>query len=70
MDAKRRDEWDRFSFGLVHVLNAMPNFSDKKRAPVRMEDVNPFHEREGRRSGLSDDAMEAALDAIAMRGKQ
>ena len=70
VEAKRRDAWERLAWGLMWVVNRMPNFSKRRRPPVRMHQLNPFLKHTGRRSGLSDDGLEMALDAMAARSQQ
>lgn len=70
VETKRQDEWDRMSFGLFWVVNMMPNFSSKRRQPVRLHQLNPFLKRRGRASGLSDDGLEKALDRMAERSQR
>lgn len=67
MEAKRRDDWERLSWGLMWVVNRMPNFSKKRRPPVKIHQLNPLLKKQGRASGLSDDGLELALDAMAAR---
>ena len=70
-DTKIRSEWDRQSFALCWVLNMMPNFSKKKRRPIRLHQLNPFLKRQnGRPSGMSDDQLERALDRMAERDQR
>lgn len=40
--AKRRDDWERLGWGLLWVVNRMPNFGKKRRPPVKLHHVNPF----------------------------
>ncbi len=71
VEAKRRDEWERLAWGLMWVVNRMPNFSKRRRPPVRMHHLNPMRQADhSRRSGLSDDGIELALDAMAARSER
>jgi hypothetical protein len=64
--ARRREDWDRLAWGLLWVVNRMPNFGKRPRPPVRFHQLNPMTRlyAAGRRSGLSDDALELALDRM------
>lgn len=48
----------------------MPNFGKRRRQPVRLTQLNPFMRRDRRRSGLSDEGIEIALDNMAARSKR
>ena len=60
--AKRRDDWERLGWGLLWIVNRMPNFSKRSRPAVRMHQVNPFAKIELRRKSPA--AKEAAFNAL------
>jgi hypothetical protein len=55
------------SWGLLWIVNRMPNFGKRPRPPVRLHQLNPYLRRGPRRSGLSDDGIERILDNMAKR---
>jgi hypothetical protein len=71
LESRRRDEWERLSWGLVWIVNRMPNFSKRSRPPVRLSQLNPYlpRERGGIALNTANRSAEAALDAWANRAK-
>lgn len=71
VEAKRRDEYERLSYGIYWIVNSMPTFSNRRRPMIHLSRINPFARRRGgRRSGLTDDQIEQQLDRWAERAGQ
>lgn len=71
IEAKRAEEWDKVAWCLMWIVNRMPNFGKRRRPPVRFNQLNPLIARKhGRRSGMSDDELEKALDRMADRSNR
>lgn len=49
------------------ICNRLPNLTGERRPPVLWHDVHPLEQREITHAGLSDDALEDALDRVAMK---
>ena len=62
VEAKRRDDWERLGWGLLWIVNRMPNFGKQRRPPVKLHQLNPFAKPLPR--GKSQASKDAAFNAL------